>query len=257
MTTSLISTTIHGRVGVIKLDRPEARNAMNQALMEKLSAALAEMEGSSAIGAIVITGSETVFSGGADIKEMTNKSFAEAYLQDFVTEWDVVPKCRKPIIAAVNGFAFGGGFELALSCDIIVADQAARFAQPEVGVGTIPGGGGTQRLARLVGKGAAMDICLTGRTILADEAMALGIVQRLVPQGLALPAAIKVAEKIANFSAPIVMMIKESVNRGFETSLKEGLLFERRMLHTAFALEDQREAMLAFAEKRAPDFKHK
>lgn len=245
-------------VGLVTLNRPEARNAQNTALVMALGAALAELEDDETIGAIVLTGGDKVFSAGADIKEMTSKTFAEAYLQDFVTKgWESIPQCRKPVIAAVAGFAVGGGCEIALSCDFIVADETARFGQPEVGVGTLPGGGGTQRLARLIGKGKTMELCLTGRLIDAFEAERLGIVTRLVPAGQAVADAVQTARKIAGFSRPIVMMIKESVNRAFESSLAEGLKFERRMLHATFALEDQAEAMQAFAERRAPQFKHR
>lgn len=245
-------------VGVITMNRPEARNAQNTELVTAMGAALAEFEDDPEIGAIVLTGGDKIFSAGADIKEMTSKTFAEAYVQDFVTKgWEFIPHCRKPIIAAVAGFAVGGGCEIALSCDMIVADETARFGQPEVGVGTIPGGGGTQRLARLVGKGKAMELCLTGRIIDAFEAKELGIVTRLTPPGQALADALQVARQIAAYSRPIVMLIKESVNRAFEGSLAEGLKFERRMLHATFALEDQAEAMTAFAERRRPVFKHR
>ncbi len=249
---------LDGGVGVVTLNRPAARNAFNRELVLAMNAALTELEEDDDIGAMVLTGGDTYFSAGADIKEMTRRTFADAYLSDFVSkDWEVIPKCRKPVIAAVSGFAVGGGCETALSCDMIIADETARFGQPEVGVGTIPGGGGTQRLARLVGKGMAMDLCLTGRTIDAFEAHRLGIVTRLVPAGQAVAAAIEVARTMASFSRPIVMMIKESVNRGFETTLTEGLRYERRLLWTTFALEDQEEAMNAFAERRAPVYKHR
>lgn len=249
---------LDGGVGVITLNRPEARNALNRALVLGMNAALEELDADEAIGAIVITGGDRFFSAGADIKEMTRRTFVDAYKSNFVSkDWEVIPRCRTPIIAAVAGFAVGGGCETALACDMIVADETARFGQPEVGVGTIPGGGGTQRLARLVGKGKAMEICLTGEPIDAFEAYRLGIVTRLVPAGQALAAATAMARKIAAFSQPIVMMVKESVNRAYETTLAEGLFFERRMLWATFALEDQEEAMLAFAERRAPVFKHR
>lgn len=248
----LILSEIVGRVGIATFNRPKARNALSRGLVAELEDVLMAFEADDQVGVIVITGGDSVFSAGADIKEMTEKSFAEAYLENFVTDWDVIPKCRKPTIAAVNGLAFGGGCEFALSCDMIIADENARFAQPEVKVGTLPGAGGTQRWARCVGKGTAMDICMTGRVVLVGEAKALGIVQRIAPPGLAVAAAIKIGEQIASYSRPFVMMIKESVDRAFETSLQEGLLFERRMLHSGFALEDQKEAMKAFAERRAP-----
>lgn len=258
MTDSLVIAEKRNGVGIATLNRPEARNAMNDALMTQLAAVLEDFEDDPEIGAIVLTGGPKLFCAGADIKEMRSRTFADAYLDDFITNgWEPIPKCRKPVIAAVAGFAVGGGCEIALSCDLIVADETAKFGQPEVQVGTIPGGGGTQRLARLVGKGKAMELCLTGRIIDASEAERIGIVTSLVPAGQALTAALAIAERIAGFSRPIVLLIKESVSRGFETSLAEGLKFERRMLHAAFALEDQKEAMAAFAEKRAPKFKHR
>ncbi|MEW5686061.1 MAG: enoyl-CoA hydratase-related protein [Pseudomonadota bacterium] len=248
----------HGTVAVLRLNRPEARNALNGALMRALGEALMAVEDDESIGAIVITGSETVFSAGADIKEMTVKTFAEAYLEDFVTrDWEVIGRCRKPVIAAVAGTAVGGGCELAMMCDFVIADETARFGQPEVRVGTLPGGGGTQRLTRLVGKSKAMELCLSGRMIDAHEAERIGIVARLVPAGQALAAAMQTAEAIAGYSRPIVMMVKESVNRAMETPLAEGLRFERRMLHATFALEDQAEAMTAFAERRPPVFRNR
>lgn len=254
----LIVQSVEQRVGVIRFNRPDARNALNSAMMNQLSSALAAFEDDENVGAIVITGGDRIFSAGADIKEMRALSFAEAYLQDFVTrDWEPIPKCRKPVIAAVSGFAVGGGCEIALSCDMIVADETARFGQPEVQVGTIPGGGGTQRLARLVGKSRAMELCLTGRVIDAAEAERIGIVTHLVPAGDVMAQAMAIALRIASYSLPIVMLIKESVARGFEGSLAEGLRFERRMLHATFALEDQKEAMAAFAEKRAPQFRNR
>lgn len=245
-------------VGLVTLNRPQVRNAFNRELMLAMNAALAELEEDDTIGAMVLTGGDKFFSAGADIKEMTTRTFADAYLSDFVSkDWEVIPKLRKPIIAAVAGFAVGGGTEVSLSCDFIVADETARFGQPEVGVGTIPGGGGTQRLARLVGKGKAMELCLTGRLIDAFEAERLGIVTRLVPAGQAIADAVQTARTIASYSRPIVMMIKDSVNRAFEGSLAEGLRFERRLLWATFALEDQAEAMTAFAERRPPIYKHR
>lgn len=258
MTSQPVRVEIADGVGVITMQRPEARNALGSELMAALSGALARLEDDDDVGAIVLTGGDSIFSAGADIKEMASKTFAQAYLEDFVTKgWEPIPKCRKPVIAAVAGYALGGGCEFALSCDMIVADETAQFGQPEVKVGTLPGGGGTQRLARLVGKGAAMELCLTGRIIDAAEAKALGIVTRLVPAGQAVPMAVALARQIAGASRPIVMMIKESVNRAFETSLAEGLRFERRMLHATFALEDQAEAMAAFAERRPPQFRNR
>lgn len=247
-----------GGVGVLTLNRPEARNALNSTLMKALGQALSELEADQTIGAIVLTGGDKVFSAGADIKEMAAKTFAEAFLEDFVTrDWEVIPKCRKPVIAAVAGAAVGGGCEVAMMCDFIIADETAKFGQPEVRVGTLPGGGGTQRLSRLVGKSKAMELCLSGRLIDAHEAERIGLVARLVPAGQALAGALQTAQAVASFSRPIVMMIKESVNRADETSLAEGLRFERRMLHATFALEDQAEAMAAFAERRAPVFRNR
>lgn len=256
--TGLIEKRVEQRVGIICFNRPEARNALNGAMMAELTRALEAFEDDENVGAIVITGGDRIFSAGADIKEMRALSFAEAYLQDFVTrDWEPIPKCRKPVIAAVAGFAVGGGCEIALSCDLIVADETAQFGQPEVQVGTIPGGGGTQRLARLVGKSRAMELCLTGRVIDAAEAERIGIVTSLVPAGEAMTQAMAIAARIASYSLPIVMLIKESVARGFEGSLAEGLRFERRMLHATFALDDQKEAMAAFAEKRPPQFRNR
>ncbi len=245
-------------VGTARLNRPHARNALNSKLMARFSEALEEFENDPSVGAIVVTGGDQIFSAGADIKEMTDKSFAEAYLEDFVTKgWEPIPTCRKPVIAAVAGYAVGGGCELALSCDIVIADDTARFGQPEVSVGTIPGGGGTQRLARLAGRHKAMELCLTGRIFDAAEAERIGLVSRVVRPGDLMQTAQSMAEKIATASRPVVYMIKESINRAFETTLAEGLRFERRMLHATFALDDQREAMAAFAERREPKFTHR
>lgn len=258
MQNELIATQIDRGVGIVTFNRPEARNALNDAMMRAFNHALEAFEDDDTVNAIIVTGGPRLFCAGADIKEMRSRTFAEAYLDDFVTKgWEPIPKCRKPVIAAVSGIAVGGGCEIALSCDMIVADETARFGQPEVQVGTIPGGGGTQRLARLVGKGKAMELCLTGGLIDAQEAERIGIVTRLVPEGQALVEALAIAVRIASYSRPIVMMIKESVSRGFEGTLAEGLRFERRMLHAAFALEDQKEAMTAFAQKRTPKFRNR
>lgn len=244
-------------VAVVTLNRPQARNALNRQTIAELNEALHDAESDPAIGSIVITGGDTIFCAGADIKEMSDKNFADAYLENFVTkDWETIGKCRKPVVAAVAGYAVGGGCEFALLCDIVVADATAQFGQPEVGVGTIPGGGGTQRLARSVGKAKAMELCLTGRIIDAAEAERIGIVSILVEQGAHIREALKIAKRIAAFSRPIVYMIKESINAGLETSLAEGLHLERRLLHATFALNDQKEAMRAFAEKRKPVFQH-
>lgn len=247
-----------GSIGIVTLNRPDARNALSKALLAELRDAMCALDDDPAIGEIILTGGDKHFSAGADIKEMKAKTFAEAYLEDFVTrDTAFMGRIRTPVIAAIAGPALGGGCEFALMCDIIIADETAIFGQPEVGVGTLPGGGGTQRLARLVGKHVAMELCLTGRTFSAREAMELRFVSQVVPAGSALTAAIAVADRIASFSRPVVLMIKEAVGRAFEGTLSDGLQFERRLLHATFALEDQKEAMAAFAERRLPDFKHR
>lgn len=252
-----IKTETAEGVGVITLHRPHARNALNRALVAELDAALRAFEADDGVGAIVVTGGNAIFSAGADIKEMTEKRFADAYLEDFVTrDWLAIDNCRKPVIAAVAGYALGGGCEFALMCDIVVADTTARFGQTEVLVGTIPGGGGTQRLARSIGKAKAMELCLSGRHIDAAEAERIGIVSLVVETGTHLDKAIDIGRRIAQCSRPIVYMIKESIRAAFETPLREGLNLERRLLHATFALEDQKEAMRAFAEKRKPVFRH-
>ncbi|MGD9941984.1 MAG: enoyl-CoA hydratase-related protein [Burkholderiaceae bacterium] len=244
-------------VGIATLNRPAARNALNRALIAELDAVLRAFDGDPAIGAIVLTGGGEMFCAGADIKEMTDKNFAQAYLEDFVTrDWLALDECRKPLIAAVAGNALGGGCEFALMCDIVVADPTARFGQTEVLVGTIPGGGGTQRLARSVGKAKAMELCLTGRIIDAREAERIGIVSLLAEPGEHIERAVEIGRRIAACSRPIIYMIKESVRAAFETPLREGLHLERRLLHATFALQDQKEAMKAFAEKRKPVFRH-
>ena len=244
----------HGKVGLIRLNRPHALNALSSPLIEELNAALEAFEADAAIGAIVITGSEKAFAAGADIKEMQDKTFAEAFLGDFISRWENVSKTRKPVIAAVAGFALGGGCELAMMCDFILAADTARFGQPEIKLGVIPGAGGTQRLTRFVGKSKAMEMILTARMMDAAEAERAGLVSRVVPADRVLEEALAVADKISEFSQPVVMMIKESVNRAFETTLAEGLLFERRTFHSAFALADKKEGMEAFAAKRKPTF---
>ena len=247
-----------GAVGVVTLHRPQALNALCAALIQDLGAALDEMEADNAIRCIVLTGSEKAFAAGADIKEMGSRTYMDVYLSDFITKgWQRVTTCRKPIIAAVAGYALGGGCEMAMMCDFIIAADTAKFGQPEITIGTIPGSGGTQRLTRFVGKSKAMDMCLTGRMMDAAEAERSGLVSRVVPAADLLAEAVKTADKIASMSMPVVMMAKESVNRAYETSLAEGILFERRVFHSTFALEDQKEGMAAFAEKRKPQFKHK
>jgi enoyl-CoA hydratase len=242
-------------VGIIRLNRPSALNALNAKLIEELGAALDDLEFDPAIGAIVLTGNERAFAAGADIKEMQNKTYIEAYTQDFITRgWERVAQCRKPIVAAVGGFALGGGCEVAAMCDIVIAAETARFGQPEIQLGTMPGAGGTQRLPRFIGKAKAMDLCLTGRMMDAAEAERAGLVSRIVPADKLLEEAVAVAAKIAGMSQPIAMMVKESVNRAFETSLAEGVRFERRLFHATFATDDQKEGMAAFVEKRKPVF---
>jgi len=247
-----------GAVGIVTLHRPQALNALCAALIQDLGQALDDMEADEAIRCVVLTGSEKAFAAGADIKEMGTKTYMDVYLSDFITKgWQRVTTCRKPIIAAVAGYALGGGCEMAMMCDFIIAADTAKFGQPEITIGTIPGSGGTQRLTRFVGKSKAMDMCLTGRMMDAAEAERSGLVTRVVPAADLLADAVKTAEKIASMSMPVVMMAKESVNRAYETSLAEGILFERRVFHSTFALDDQKEGMAAFAEKRKPAFKHK
>jgi enoyl-CoA hydratase len=245
-----------GAVGIITLNRPQALNALNAALISELASALDDFENDTAIGAIVLTGGEKVFAAGADIKEMLTKTYPQIYLDDFITSgWERVGQCRKPVVAAVAGFALGGGCEVAMMCDIIIAADNARFGQPEITLGTIPGAGGTQRLARFVGKAKAMDLCLTGRMMDATEAERAGLVSRMVPVAELLVEAVKVAERIANMSRPITMMVKESINRAWETTLTEGGRFERRLFHATFATQDRKEGMAAFIEKRKPTFR--
>lgn len=245
-------------VGIITLNRPKALNALCAALIDELGRALDDMEADDAIGAIVVTGSEKAFAAGADIKEMAGKDYMDVYLQDFITNgWERITTCRKPVIAAVAGYALGGGCEVAMMCDFIIAGENAKFGQPEITIGTIPGAGGTQRLTRFVGKSKAMEMCLTGRLMDAAEAERAGLVSRIVPNEELLSDAIKTAEQIASLSRPIVMMAKESVNRSYETTLSEGIRFERRLFHSTFATTDQKEGMAAFAEKRTPKWENK
>lgn len=248
----------HGRVGLIRLNRPKQLNALNDALVDELGQALDAFEADEGIGAIVITGNEKAFAAGADIAAMANFSYMDAYKGNYITRnWERVKTCRKPVIAAVAGFALGGGCELAMMCDLIIAADTAKFGQPEVKLGILPGAGGTQRLPRAVGKAKAMELCLTGRFMDAEEAERSGLVARVVPAERLLEDALETAKTIASYSLPVVMMIKECVNRAYEGPLNEGLLFERRTFHSSFALEDQKEGMAAFLEKRAPQFKHR
>jgi len=253
-----ILTERKGRVGIITLNRPKALNALCDALVRELGIALTDFEADAGIGAIVITGSEKAFAAGADIKEMKDRSFIDVYTSDFITVgWERVAQCRKPVIAAVAGFALGGGCEMAMMCDFIIAAETAKFGQPEIGLGIIPGAGGTQRLTRAIGKAKAMDLVLTGRMMDAAEAERAGLVARVVPADKLMEEALAAAEKIAGMSLPTAMMAKESVNRAFESTLAEGIRFERRLFHACFATEDQKEGMAAFVEKRKADFKHR
>jgi enoyl-CoA hydratase len=245
-------------IGVITLNRPEAMNALNSQLMDEISYVLKDFEADDEIRAIVITGSEKAFAAGADIIEMQDKTYMDMYQQDFITaNWEAAAACRKPIIAAVAGYALGGGCELAMMCDFIIAADTAKFGQPEIKLGVIPGAGGTQRLTRFVGKAKAMDMVLTGRMMDAEEAERSGLVSRVVPADDLLDQALKVAGKIADLSSPSVMLAKECVNAAYETTLNEGIRFERRIFHSLFATEDQKEGMAAFAEKRTAEFQNK
>jgi enoyl-CoA hydratase len=245
------------RVGVITLNRPKALNALNAELMGEVIAAVTELEADESIGAIVITGSAKAFAAGADIKEMAPKSYMDMFLHDWFSDWDRLAACRKPTIAAVAGYALGGGCELAMMCDILIAADTAKFGQPEIKLGVIPGMGGSQRLTRAIGKAKAMDLILTGRTMDAEEAERAGLVARIVPADELLDQALAVARTIAELSLPSVMIAKEAVNRSFETTLTEGLRFERRVFHSLFATDDQREGMAAFIDKRPPNFTNK
>ncbi len=252
-----ILTETKGRVGIIRLNRPQALNALNAALIAELSQAIDACEADDAIGCILITGNEKAFAAGADIKEMADKTFIEAYLGNFAGTWDRASRARKPIVAAVTGFALGGGCELAMQCDLIIAADNAKFGQPEIKLGVIPGIGGTQRLTRAVGKAKAMDLILTGRMMDAAEALSAGLVARVVPADKLMEEAMSVAETIAGMSLPSVLAAKEAVNRAFESGLSEGVMFERRIFHSLFATDDQKEGMKAFIEKRKPQWKNK
>jgi enoyl-CoA hydratase len=248
----------HGRVGVIRLNRPERLNALNDALAAELSVALHAFDNDEAIGAIVITGSDRAFAAGADIGAMAEWDYQKVHADDYITrDWEEIRRIRKPVIAAVAGYALGGGCELAMACDIIVAADNAKFGQPEVTIGTMPGMGGTQRLPRAIGKSKAMDWCLTGRMVDALEAERAGLVARVVPTEKLQEEALALAGRIASFSLPVVRKIKEAINRAYESSLAEGLLFERREFHSTFALDDQKEGMRAFVAKRPPQFRHR
>jgi enoyl-CoA hydratase len=245
-----------GRVGLVTLDRPQALNALSAALVAEVTEALKGFDADPEVGAIVLTGSHKAFAAGADVSELADLDFVEAYLGDVITPWDAIPRTRKPMIAAVAGYALGGGCELAMMCDFIIAAENAKFGQPEITLGVIPGGGGTQRLTRLVGRAKAMDLCLTGRMMDAAEAERSGLVARIVPLDRLLDEALEAADKIAGFSRPAVLATKESVNRAEETTLAEGMRFERRLFHALFATADQSEGMAAFLGKRPPAFKN-
>ena len=256
MTYEMIIAEKKDRVGVITLNRPQALNALCRQLMDELTLAVGEFEDDADVSVIVLTGSAKAFAAGADIKEMAGQSFVDAYREDFITKnWDRIARCRKPVIAAVAGYALGGGCEVAMMCDFIIAADTAKFGQPEITIGTLPGAGGSQRLTRAIGKAKAMDMCLTGRMMDAVEAERSGLVARVVPADQLLDEAMKTAQKIASFSQVASMMVKEAVNQAFESTLTEGLRYERRLFHAAFATEDQKEGMSAFAEKRPAQFK--
>ena len=258
MSYELILTETRGRVGLITLNRPKQLNALSPQLMQELAKALHEYDGDDGVGAIVLTGSEKAFAAGADIAVMKDFDFQHAYKTDYITrDWEHIRNIRKPVIAAVAGYALGGGCEVAMMCDIIIAAESAKFGQPEINLGTFPGSGGTQRLPRAIGKAKAMDMILTARMMDAQEAERSGLVSRVVPNDKLMTEAMAVAEKIASYSLPVVIMAKESVNRAYESSLAEGVRFERRMFHATFGLEDQKEGMAAFVEKRKPTFKHR
>ena len=247
-----------GPVGLITLNRPKAMNALCADLAREIAEAVDAYEADVAIGALVVTGSERAFCAGADIKEMADKNYMDVYKEDFITvNWERLSQCRKPVVAAVAGYALGGGCEFAMMCDFILAADNAKFGQPEILIGTIPGAGGTQRLTRFIGKSKAMEMVLTGRMMDAEEAERSGLVSRIVPVDELVDDAVQTAEKMANLSRPIVMLAKESVNRAYETTLAEGVRFERRVFHSTFSTEDQKEGMAAFAEKRTAEFKHR
>jgi len=258
MSYEFILTEQKGRVGLVTLNRPKQLNALNAKLMQELAQALYAYDADPGIGAILLTGSDKAFAAGADIAAMKDFDYMDAYMADYITrDWEHMRRIRKPVIAAVAGYALGGGNEVALMCDIIIAADNARFGQPEINLGVMPGAGGTQRLPRAVGKAKAMDMCLTARNMDAQEAERAGLVSRVVPLDKLMEEALAVAQKVAGYSLPVAMMIKESINRAYETPLSEGVLFERRVFHSQFALEDQKEGMAAFIEKRKPTFKHR
>jgi enoyl-CoA hydratase len=245
------------KVGIIRLNRPQALNALNAALIGELAAAVDAFGKDAGVACLIVTGSDKAFAAGADIKEMADKSYMDAFMGDFAAGWDALARARKPTVAAVAGFALGGGCELAMMCDLVIAADNAKFGQPEIKLGVIPGIGGTQRLTRAVGKAKAMDLCLTGRMMDAAEAERSGLVARVVPLANLMDEAVKVAETIASMSLPVLMIAKESVNRSFETTLAEGIRFERRVFHSLFATADQKEGMAAFIAKRPAKFENR
>ena len=258
MSYELITAKKEDGVGIIILNRPEALNALCTPLVLEVGQAVDEFEADDNIGCLLVTGSEKAFAAGADIKEMQPKSFMDTYKENFITrDWERLAYCRKPVIAAVAGYALGGGCEFAMMCDMIIAADSAKFGQPEITLGVLPGAGGTQRLTRIVGKSKAMDLCLTGRMMKAEEAERAGLVARVVPDDELIDQAMEAAKTIASMSQMATMITKESVNRAYETTLSEGIRFERRMFHATFATEDQKEGMAAFAEKRKAEWKHR
>jgi len=258
MTYEFILVERRGRVGLLTLNRPKQLNALSPKLMQELGRALLELDADEGVGAMVITGNEKAFAAGADIAEMKDFSYMDAFMSNYITrDWEHIRSVRKPVIAAVAGYALGGGNELAMMCDIVIAADNAKFGQPEINLGVMPGAGGTQRLPRYTSKAKAMDMCLTARMLDAQEAERAGLVSRVVPADKLMEEALGVAAKIAAYSLPVVMMLKESINRAYESTLSEGILFERRLFHSQFGLEDQKEGMAAFVEKRKPAFKNK
>ncbi|HEY5635643.1 MAG TPA: enoyl-CoA hydratase [Burkholderiales bacterium] len=258
MAYQFLNTEQQGRVGLVTLNRPKQMNALNPGLMQELGLALQGFDADDGVGAIVITGNEKAFAAGADISVMKDYGYMDAFMSNYITrDWEHIRSIRKPVIAAVAGYALGGGNELAMMCDIIIAAETAKFGQPEINLGIMPGAGGTQRLPRFVGKSKAMDLCLTARMMDAAEAERAGLVSRVVPADKLMEEAMAVAARIAGYSLPVVMMVKESVNRAYETTLSEGVHYERRVFHSMFALDDQKEGMAAFVEKRKPVFRNR
>jgi enoyl-CoA hydratase len=258
MTYEFILSEKKGRVGVITLNRPKQMNALNAQVMQELAQALYAFDADEGVGCILLTGNDKAFAAGADIAAMKDYSYMDAYKSNYITrDWEHIRNIRKPVIAAVAGYALGGGCELTMMCDLAIAAENAKFGQPEINLGVMPGSGGTQRLPRFTSKALAMDLCLTGRVLDAAAALRAGLVSRVVPVEKLMEEAMAVAERIAGYSLPVVMMVKESINRAYETTLSEGVLFERRVFHSMFALEDQKEGMAAFVEKRKPTFKHR